>query len=69
MKFCDPLYVSLSYINIGLVIMVSYVFISEDICFDIDDKNGLFMLQNTKAKKYTLSIKKYAIRKLIQNMQ
>ena len=27
---------------------------------NIDDKNGLFMLQNTKAKKYTLSIKKHA---------
>tara|TARA_Y100001970_G_scaffold49337_1_gene62512 strand:- start:24762 stop:26210 length:1449 start_codon:yes stop_codon:yes gene_type:complete len=27
---------------------------------NIDDKNGLFMLQNTKAKKYTLSIKKDA---------
>ena len=27
---------------------------------NIDDKNGLFMLQNTKAKKYTLSISKHA---------
>ena len=27
---------------------------------NIDDKNGLYMLQNTKAKKYTLSINKHA---------
>jgi UDP-N-acetylmuramoyl-L-alanyl-D-glutamate--2,6-diaminopimelate ligase len=27
---------------------------------NIDDKNGVFMLQNTKAKKYTFSIKKHA---------
>ena len=27
---------------------------------NIDDKNGIYMLQNTKAKKYTLSINKHA---------
>ncbi|MBT8254771.1 MAG: UDP-N-acetylmuramoyl-L-alanyl-D-glutamate--2,6-diaminopimelate ligase [Flavobacteriaceae bacterium] len=27
---------------------------------NIDDKNGLFMLQNTKAKKYTYALKNYA---------
>ncbi|MDO6761601.1 UDP-N-acetylmuramoyl-L-alanyl-D-glutamate--2,6-diaminopimelate ligase [Tamlana sp. 2_MG-2023] len=27
---------------------------------NVDDKNGLFMLQNTKAKKYTYALKQYA---------